>query len=105
MKRALFSLHQVVITVVLLIMAALYSAPPVQAQTFTYVHTDALGSPVTKTNASKAIVSIALRAIRDDLGRQCTDHWLYRPRQRRRYRLDLYATEILRSVGGQAIEH
>ncbi|WP_200955816.1 RHS repeat domain-containing protein [Massilia sp. Root418] len=29
-----------------------------QAQTFTYVHTDALGSPVAKTNASKAIVSI-----------------------------------------------
>jgi RHS repeat-associated protein len=58
MKRALFSLHQVVITVVLLIMAALYSAPPVQAQTFIYVHTDALGSPVAKTNASKAIVSI-----------------------------------------------
>jgi RHS repeat-associated protein len=38
--------------------AALYGAPPVQAQTFTYVHTDALGSPVAKTNASKAIVSI-----------------------------------------------
>jgi RHS repeat-associated protein len=30
----------------------------VQAQTFTYVHTDALDSPVAKTNASKAIVSI-----------------------------------------------
>ena len=58
MKRAVFSLHQVVIAVALLIMAALHGAPPVQAQTFTYVHTDALGSPVAKTNASKAIVSI-----------------------------------------------